>query len=120
MVFQKNRWVIKGEIKKVFAFSDYLDDWGSGQWFGGDYDKWVSSLPTGNIDPFSGLDYGYIAGLGGYYEVEYKDMGLDLAAKKSLTPLPDGFLQFHLGVAYRIVNPEIKEKKKKEIKDSLK
>jgi hypothetical protein len=120
IVFQKNRWVIKGEIKKVFSFSDYLDDWGSGQWFGGDYDKWRASLPAGNIDPFSGEDMNVKAGLGEYYQIEYKDMGLDLAAKKSLTPLPDGFLQFHLGVAYRIVNPEIKEKKKKEVKDSLK
>ena len=120
MVFQKNRWVIKGEIKKVYSFSDYLDDWGSGQWYGGDFDKWRASLPQGNIDPFSGADMGYLAGLGEYYQVEYKDAGLDLSAKKSLTSLPDGFLQFHLGVAYRIVNPEIKEKKKKEIKDSLK
>jgi hypothetical protein len=61
-----------------------------------------------------------LAGLGNYYEAEYKDMGLDLAAKKSLTPLPDGFLQFHLGLAYRIVDDTLKEKKKKEVKDSLK
>lgn len=113
MVFQKNRWVIKGEIKKVFSFSDYLDDWGSGQWYGGDYDKWLASLPAGNIDPFSKQDMNIIAGLGEYYQTEYKEAGLDLSAKKSLTPLPDGFLQFHLGVAYRIVNPTIKEKKEK-------
>ena len=118
MVFQKKRWVFKGEIKKVFTFSDYLDDWGSGQWYGGDFDKWKASIPQGNIDPFSGADFGYLAGLGEYYQVEYKEKGLDLSAKKSLTPLPDGFLQFHLGVAYRIVNPEIKEKKKKEIKNN--
>lgn len=113
VVFQKNRWLFKGEVKKVFSFSDYLDDWGSGQWYGGDYDKWLASLPAGNIDPFSGQDLNIIAGLGEYYQVEYKDKGLDLAAKKSATPLPDGYLQFHLGVAYRIVNPVIKEKKKK-------
>jgi hypothetical protein len=113
VVFQKNRWLFKGEIKKVFSFSDYLDDWGSGQWYGGDYDKWAASLPAGNIDPFSKQDFGFLAGLGAYYETEYKDKGLDLAAKKSATPLPDGYLQFHLGVAYRIVNPVIKEKKKK-------
>jgi hypothetical protein len=113
VVFQKNRWLFKGEIKKVFSFSDYLDDWGTGQWYGGDYDKWAASLPGGNIDPFSRQDMNIIAGLGEYYQVEYKDKGLDLSAKKSLTPLPDGYLQFHLGVAYRIVNPVIKEKKKK-------
>jgi hypothetical protein len=113
VVFQKNRWLFKGEIKKVYSFSDYLDDWGSGQWYGGDYDKWAASLPAGNIDPFSKQDFGYLAGLGAYYETEYKDKGLDLSAKKSLTALPDGYLQFHLGVAYRIVNPVIKEKKKK-------
>jgi hypothetical protein len=56
--------------------------------------------------------------MGDYYITEYSQKGLDLSAKKSLTPLPDGFLQFHLGVAYRIVNPEIKEKKKKEIKNN--
>jgi hypothetical protein len=113
VVFQKNRWLFKGEIKKVFSFSDYLDDWGTGQWYGGDYDKWAASLPAGNIDPFSRQDMNIIAGLGEYYQVEYKDKGLDLSAKKSLTPLPDGYLQFHLGVAYRIINPVIKEKKKK-------
>jgi hypothetical protein len=113
VVFQKNRWLFKGEIKKVYSFSDYLDDWGSGQWYGGDYDKWAASLPVGNIDPFSKQDFGYMAGLGEYYQVEYKDKGLDLSAKKSLTALPDGYLQLHLGVAYRIVNPVIKEKKKK-------
>jgi hypothetical protein len=113
VVFQKNRWLFKGEIKKVYSFSDYLDDWGSGQWYGGDYDKWAASLPAGNIDPFSRQDMNIIAGLGEYYQVEYKDKGLDLSAKKSLTALPDGYLQFHLGVAYRIVNPVIKEKKKK-------
>ena len=52
LILQKKRWVFKGEIKKVFSFSDYLDDWGSGQWYGGDYDKWKASLPVGNIDPF--------------------------------------------------------------------
>lgn len=113
LVLQKKRWIFKGEIKKVFSFSDYLDDWGSGQWYGGDFDKWKASLPVGNIDPFSKQDFGYLAGMGEYYEVEYKDKGLDLTAKKSATPLPDGYLQFHLGVAYRIVNPVIKEKKKK-------
>jgi hypothetical protein len=120
LILQKKRWIFKGEIKKVFSFSDYLDDWGSGQWYGGDYDKWVASLPAGNIDPFSKEDMNIIAGLGNYYQVEYKDKGLDLSAPKSPTPLPDGFLQFHMGVAYRIVNPEIKEKKKKELNSVVK
>jgi len=120
LILQKKRWIFKGEIKKVFSFSDYLDDWGSGQWYGGDFDKWVASLPAGNIDPFSKEDMNIIAGLGNYYQVEYKDKGLDLSAPKSPTPLPDGFLQFHMGVAYRIVNPEIKEKKKKELNSVVK
>lgn len=113
MVFQKNRWLLKGEIKRVFSFSDYLDDWGNGKWYGGDYDKWVATLPKGNIDPSTKMDVNTLAGLGLYYETIYKKNGLDISQQKSSSSLLDGYFQFHLGIAYRIVSPVIKEKKKK-------
>lgn len=106
--YTKKHWVIKGELRRTFTSTDYLDDMGSGQWFGGDYNAWLATMPTGN----SPDDYknNLIASSAIYYQTEYASKKMDLGTPRSVDFFPDGYFQMHLGIAYRIFDDKIVEK----------
>ena len=106
--FKKGRWVFKGELRRVFSSTDYLDDMGSGKWYGGDYEAWKSSLPT-QVDPIDAKN-DMLASIGTYYETEYKAKNMDLGTPRSKDFFPDGYFQMHMGIAYRLFDSEIVDK----------
>ena len=55
VTYKRQSWQMTGQIKGVLTSTDYLDDFGRGTYFGGDYDGWLDQLfeDTYN-DPISG------------------------------------------------------------------
>ena len=44
------KWIYKGEIKSNMTTTDYLDDFGRGAWYGGDYEAWGEALDVSYFD----------------------------------------------------------------------
>lgn len=43
LAYKFKQWSLKSEVKAVYTSTDYLDDFGNGNWYGGDYDKWIEA-----------------------------------------------------------------------------
>jgi len=95
--YMKNRWTLKGEIKAAVTTSDKLDAYSNGLWFGGDIDKWYES--TDEAPNASGVKVNSTI-----LKEQYEDMvaaGMNPVQQRAKNKLPDGYIQFHLGVSYR-------------------
>ena len=106
--YTKGKWVFKGEFRRVFSSTDYLDDMGSGEWFGGDYNAWKASLPQRQDLINANNDMSASTGI--YYETEYISKNMSLGTPRSKDFFPDGYFQFHMGIAYRLVDDKVVEK----------
>jgi hypothetical protein len=92
-----NRWTIKGEIKGAITTSDKLDGYSNGLWFGGDIDQWYES--TDEMPNSSGIKVNSTI-----LKKQYEDMvaaGMPLQQQRAKNRLPDGYIQFHIGIGYR-------------------
>jgi hypothetical protein len=95
--YMKNRWTLKGEIKAAVTTSDKLDAYSNGLWFGGDIDKWYES--TDEAPNAAGVKVNSTI-----LKEQYEDMvaaGMNPVQQRAKNKLPDGYIQFHLGVSYR-------------------
>lgn len=91
-VYRKFR--LRYELKTVLSMSDYLDDYGQGYTYGGDYDKWKASL--GNIDlPID-------KSTGKQITIEQAFPQYNTTIKRTHNLLPDMFFQHHIGISYDI------------------
>jgi hypothetical protein len=106
--YTKGKWVFKGEFRRVFSSTDYLDDMGSGEWFGGDYEAWKASLPSRSTPDETKNDM--LASTASYYETEYVNKDMNLGTPRSNDFFPDGYFQFHMGIAYRLFDEKIIDK----------
>ena len=43
--YLRSNWRLTGQVKGNITTTDYLDDFGRGTYFGGDYNGWLNSLP---------------------------------------------------------------------------
>ncbi|MCL9980422.1 MAG: hypothetical protein NBV77_03155 [Bacteroidia bacterium] len=126
LAYIRKRWAFKGEAKAVYTFTDYLDDYGPGLWYGGDYDAWLQSVkdnPTYAQDPtfFANGDLNQpLAKL-------YKTSGgstthtvISPNAARSTNGVNDWYYQAHMGLSYRLQKkdekPKIETLKEKESK----
>jgi hypothetical protein len=106
LTYLMQKWAFHAEIKSVFTTTDYLDDFGSGTWYGGDIDKWYESSPEA-IDPNTGLKP-YSSTMRSYYN-DYVNRGYTTKNERTKTVMPDGYFQFHLGMSY-FLNSETSRK----------
>ena len=99
LTYLRERWALKGEIKGTYTTTDYLDDYGDGVWYGGNYDK---VKENSQIEDFSSsypkqwssdANYGKIM-------VKYDDLAAN--APRSTDGLNDWYYQFHMGLSYKI------------------
>ena len=97
LTYLMQKWAFHAEIKSVFTTSDYLDDFGSGVWYGGDVQKWYDASPEA-IDPNTGQKP-YSATMMSYY-TDYVNRGYTTSQVRTKSMMPDGYFQFHLGMAY--------------------
>lgn len=97
LTYLKQKWTFHAEIKSVFTTTDYLDDFGSGVWYGGDIQKWYDASPEA-IDPNTGQKP-YSSTMVAYY-TDYVNRGYNTAQVRTKSMMPDGYFQFHLGMGY--------------------
>jgi hypothetical protein len=126
--YLRKRWAFKGEMKAVYTFTDYLDDYGPGLWYGGNYDEWMESIkenPTYSQDPtfFANGD------LNMPYAKLYKVSGgaathsmISPYSARSTNGLNDWYYQAHLGISYfmkkKDEKPKIETLKEKQLKSN--
>ena len=84
--YLRSNWRLTGQVKGNITTTDYLDDFGRGTYFGGDYNGWLNSLP----------EYVYIHPLTGEETLFPINRIANLDANggsRAQNYLPDGFLQ---------------------------
>jgi hypothetical protein len=86
------RWALKGEVKFVYSSTDYLDDFGPGLWFGGDYD----ALRAAAYDKLPGISESDLNKISNY---SLKDK-IAPNTPRSTNGLNDWYFQLHLGASY--------------------
>jgi hypothetical protein len=115
LAYIRNRWALKGEAKAVYTFTDYLDDYGPGLWYGGNYDAWYQSVkenPTYSQDPSMFANGDLTLPLAKLNKVS----GGGSASARTISPnaarstngLNDWYYQTHLGLSYRLNKKEKK------------
>ncbi len=100
-VYKKFRF--RYEVKTVWSMSDYLDDYGQGFTYGGDYEQWKAS--NGDID----LPIDKTTGKQVTIEQAFSPYNSDIKRTNNL--LPDMFFQQHIGVSYDLTDLISKLKK---------
>jgi hypothetical protein len=93
----------KYEFKAVLSMSDYLDDYGTGYTYGGNYDKWKESL--GDIDlPVDNRT-------GKQLTLTQIFPRYNSTIKRTSNLLPDMFFQQHIGISYDLTDLILKLRK---------
>jgi hypothetical protein len=108
LAYVRAKWSIKGELKAIYTSTDYLDDFGPGLWYGGDYEQMIAnqqSVKTGD----SKYDELQSSILSAY------NPSINNGTYRSTNGLNDWYFQTHMGISYNLSYG-----KKKQIKDSLK
>lgn len=88
------KWKYKAIIKTNLSTTDYLDDFGKGSWYGGNYSAWGEALNSSYFD----VNRGQFVPL---TPEQISDISEDanLFAPRALNNLTDGFLQFQIGLS---------------------
>jgi len=126
LAYIRKRWAFKGEMKAVYTTTDYLDDYGPGVWYGGDYDRWLQSVKD-NPDFANDPTLFANGNLNQPYAKLYKVSGgstthtkISSTAARSVDGLNDWYYQAHMGLSYRLQKkdekPKIETLKEKESK----
>lgn len=92
LVYAYKNWRFRYEIKTIMSFSDYLDDFGQGYAYGGNYEEWKKSV--GNID----LPIDKHTGKQITLEQQFTDY--TSTVKRTTNLLPDMYFPQHIGVSY--------------------
>jgi hypothetical protein len=88
VTYLRKRFAYKGEIKVAYTSTDYLDDFGPGNWYGGDITALRANHKLGDI---YGPDLG---------KISYYDNRVAKNAPRSINGLNDWYFQMHLGASY--------------------
>ena len=96
LTYLMKRFAVKGEMKVAYTSTDYLDDFGPGLWFGGDYNKMVESAYK-QFDNITQADMNKITG----YSMK-SISGANIP--RSTNGLNDWYYQLHLGMSYMLFN----------------
>lgn len=92
LCYAYKNWRFRYEVKAIMSFSDYLDDFGQGYAYGGDYEEWKNSL--GNIDlPVD-------KHTGKQITLEQAFANYTSSEKRTTNLLPDMYFPQHIGVSY--------------------
>jgi hypothetical protein len=111
-------------MKAVYTFTDYLDDYGPGLWYGGDYDQWMQSIKD---NPYFSEDQTFWAdgNLNQPRAKLNKVSGGGIATASQIAPtaarstdgLNDWYYQLHMGLSYRLLSKEDKKPKIETLKE---
>ena len=88
------KWIYKGEIKSNMTTTDYLDDFGRGAWYGGDYEAWGEALDVSYYDVNAGGEVPLTP-----QQISRVPAEANLFTPRATNNMMDGYMQFHIGVA---------------------
>jgi hypothetical protein len=91
------KWIYKVEVKSNMTTTDYLDDFGRGAWFGGDYTLWGEALDVSYFNE----NLGEQVPLSPEQIAEIPE-DFNLFTPRATNNLMDGYLQFHIGIAKKL------------------
>ena len=74
--------------------TDYLDDFGRGAWYGGDYEAWGEALNVSYYSTEQGVNVPLTP-----EQISRVPAEANLFTPRAKNNLMDGFMQFHIGVA---------------------
>ena len=90
------KWIYKGEIKSNMTTTDYLDDFGRGAWYGGNYEAWGEALDVSYFDVNTGQEVPLTP-----QQISSVPTEANLFTPRATNNLMDGYMQFHIGIARR-------------------
>ena len=90
------KWIYKGEIKSNMTTTDYLDDFGRGAWYGGDYEAWGEALDVSYFDVNTGQEVPLTP-----QQISRVPAEANLFTPRATNNIMDGYMQFHIGIARR-------------------
>jgi hypothetical protein len=89
-----SKWIYKAEIKSNLTTTDYLDDFGRGAWYGGNYSMWGDALDVSYFSTNTGEEVPLTAD-----QVSNIPSDFNLFTPRATNNLMDGYLQIHIGIA---------------------
>ena len=95
ITYLRPSWRLTGEIKGNMTTTDYLDDFGRGTYFGGDFNAWRESAPEYTYtDPLSGEDRNF--------SIYNLSVAGSQGGSRAQNYLPDGFWQIQFSLSKNI------------------
>ena len=95
-------WRLSGQIKGNITTTDYLDDFGRGTYYGGDYDGWLATIPEYTyMDPLSGEERMFLT--------SRLSSATQYGGSRAQNYLPDGFMQIQLSFSKDISRDPLKK-----------
>lgn len=91
------KWIYKGEIKSNMTTTDYLDDFGRGAWYGGDYEAWGEALDVSYYNVNTGQNVPLTP-----EQISRVPQEANLFTPRATNNMMDGYMQFHIGIARRL------------------
>ena len=103
-VSKEPRWMKPlGMILSLFGLialipfkADYLDDFGRGAWYGGDYEAWGEALDASYFDVNTGQELPLTP-----EQISRVPAEANLFTPRATNNMMDGYMQFHIGIARR-------------------
>jgi hypothetical protein len=92
LCYAYKNWRFRYEVKAIMSFSDYLDDFGQGYAYGGNYEEWKKNV--GNVD----LPVDKHTGKQITLEQAFPNYTSEI--KRTTNLLPDMYFPQHIGVSY--------------------
>ena len=77
--------------------TDYLDDFGRGAWFGGNYELWEESLNVGYQDVANGTTVPLSAN-----QITEVPASINAFTPRAVNNIMDGFIQIQFGIAKKL------------------
>ena len=87
----------KFAIKSNMTTTDYLDDFGRGAWFGGNYELWEESLNVGYQDVANGTTVPLSAN-----QITEVPASINAFTPRAVNNIMDGFIQIQFGIAKKL------------------
>jgi hypothetical protein len=90
------KFIYKAEIKSNMTTTDYLDDFGRGAWFGGNYEIWEESLDISYPNVLLGTSEPLTAS-----NITQVPSSINAFTPRAINNIMDGFIQINFGIAKR-------------------